>query len=289
MEVMTLKQAAAYLSMSKEVLRRQASQGKIPGRRLGESVRSPWRFTREELDDFMLTSRDKRVEERDIIMVLLGLMEQFREAKGEEEQVDIIKSISNFEHEIALGFFCKNLLDSSSSEVVIYWSIYGLISLLGEDADVYLESFLKHESDWIRLMVADFFATELGDESAAEQLASSYKKTGSFLALSGLMRCRPEEYWSDFSSLLKSETSHERYLAVRKLHLIEHEQISGVLVDLIRDSDARIQNEALELINERYRWDFREELERFISEDHKFGVKQKAVKILSEIYEEEKK
>jgi excisionase family DNA binding protein len=54
-DVLTLDEVAQYLRLPKETIERQASQGKIPGRRIEES----WRFLKKGIDQW-LQSHDSR-------------------------------------------------------------------------------------------------------------------------------------------------------------------------------------------------------------------------------------
>ena len=54
-DVLTLDEVADYLRLPKETVERQATRGKIPGRRIEES----WRFLRKAIDNW-LQSHDSR-------------------------------------------------------------------------------------------------------------------------------------------------------------------------------------------------------------------------------------
>lgn len=55
-DVLTLDEAADYLRLSRDVLERQVTQGRIPGRRIEDT----WRFLKAAIDDW-LRSQDSRL------------------------------------------------------------------------------------------------------------------------------------------------------------------------------------------------------------------------------------
>ena len=65
-DVLTLDEVARYLRLPKKTVERQASQGRIPGRRIEES----WRFLKKAIDHW-LESHDSR----DILLYQAGAME----------------------------------------------------------------------------------------------------------------------------------------------------------------------------------------------------------------------
>jgi excisionase family DNA binding protein len=54
-DVLTLEEAANYLKLSSETIEREAAQGNIPGRQIGDS----WRFLKSAIDEW-LRGRDNR-------------------------------------------------------------------------------------------------------------------------------------------------------------------------------------------------------------------------------------
>lgn len=54
-EVLTLEEVADYLRVPKEAIQRQATRGRIPGRKIDDT----WRFLKAAIDDW-LRSRDSR-------------------------------------------------------------------------------------------------------------------------------------------------------------------------------------------------------------------------------------
>ncbi|MDQ1354090.1 MAG: hypothetical protein QG657_4399 [Acidobacteriota bacterium] len=64
-DVLTLDEVARYLRVPKKIIERQASQGRIPGRRIEES----WRFLKKAIDHW-LESHDSR----DILLYQAGAL-----------------------------------------------------------------------------------------------------------------------------------------------------------------------------------------------------------------------
>ena len=54
-QVLTLEEVASYLRLPKEIVERQATQGKIPGR----CIEATWRFLKDAIDEW-LRSQDSR-------------------------------------------------------------------------------------------------------------------------------------------------------------------------------------------------------------------------------------
>lgn len=75
-DVLTLDEVARYLRLPKKTIERQASQGRIPGRRIEES----WRFLKKAIDHW-LESHDSR----DILLYQAGAM-------ADDENLDELRS-----------------------------------------------------------------------------------------------------------------------------------------------------------------------------------------------------
>lgn len=283
MEIMTLRQAAEYLSISCEVLRRRARRGEVPSRKLGSQPNSPWRFIKEELEEFVDSGWHDKDGREDETEILLDLMSRYKQA-SEEEQVEILRKISVYNNEIATGFLCEKLLNKSSTDSILYWSICGLIKQLGTESRNYLEGFLEHKSEWIRILVADFLVTELSDKRALKILKENYKKTGNYLCLGTLLTLEPEHYWIDLKKLAESKVDRERYLALEALRNVDHPELPDVLKKLLCDKDVHVQRKALELIKIRKAQEFTGELEQLLSGSCSSNIKKQAAAVLVELY-----
>jgi excisionase family DNA binding protein len=64
-DVLTLEEVADYLRLSKDMIERQASQGRIPGRRIEDT----WRFLRAAIDDWL-----RRHDSRTILLQQAGIL-----------------------------------------------------------------------------------------------------------------------------------------------------------------------------------------------------------------------
>jgi len=52
-DILTLAEAAKFLRMSEETVRNHARDGVIPGRKVGQSDRSHWRFSQSRLSEWV--------------------------------------------------------------------------------------------------------------------------------------------------------------------------------------------------------------------------------------------
>ncbi len=64
-DVLTLDEVAKYLRLPKKTIERQASQGKIPGRRIEER----WMFIKKEIDNWLENNNS-----RDILLYQAGVL-----------------------------------------------------------------------------------------------------------------------------------------------------------------------------------------------------------------------
>lgn len=79
--MLTLEEAAGYLRLPKETVKKQAAQGQIPGRLIGRN----WRFLKTALDDWL---RGREVKDG-----RKALMEQFGVFKDDETLPAMLKAI----------------------------------------------------------------------------------------------------------------------------------------------------------------------------------------------------
>jgi len=78
-DVLTLEEAATYLRLSKETLKRLAAQGRIPGRRIERT----WRFLKAALDDWLRGKEDGRT----------ALLQQAGAFADDETLPELVKTI----------------------------------------------------------------------------------------------------------------------------------------------------------------------------------------------------
>ncbi len=284
MEIMTLQGAAKYLNMNAEVLRRQAQKGMIPGRKMNSGKRSPWRFIREELDNFISGVDVKAEAEPESLSVLEKLIKDFRSADTEEKEVMYLTRIGRLADNRAVPFLCEVLMNSENSSNQVFWSIRALVAILGKSAGKYLHSFMEHEDDWIRTEVTIFFALENGDKRAIELLEEYFLKTKSFIVLQVLLQVKTQKYLPELKQLFASDIAHNRLLALRSLKDISFPEEEQELARLIFDQDVHVQAEALNLAIKRKYRSLIPELQKIISGSYGENIKQKAAGALAELY-----
>ncbi|MCF7918714.1 MAG: excisionase family DNA-binding protein [Candidatus Cloacimonetes bacterium] len=285
MEIMTLKKAAEYLGMNAEVLRRKAANGTIPAMRLGSGKMAPWRFYREELDQYINWERVEVKEDQDQQNHVLEELRKFYKTEDEEVQINILRRIAEIKDTFAVPYLCEVLLNSENKSALIFWSIRALTEILKEDAAPYLVHFREHADPWIRIEIARYFALHFKDEGSFSYLEKYYRETHSFVVLQALLEIAPEKYYGELDVLITdSVNSQTRMLALRELRKLKHPNQKELLEPLLHDGEIRIKTLAVEIVGEKRIRELIPDLQEIIESGAPQSLKRQAALALSCIF-----
>jgi excisionase family DNA binding protein len=288
MEIMTLKKAAAYLGLNPEVLRRKAANGTIPASRLGSAPQAPWRFYREELDQYLKWEVPATSPDSDQKSLLADIWEKFYKSDDEDTKIEALHDIAELNDVSTVPWLCEILLNADNDSPIIFWAIRTLTIILGQDADRYLLRFRDYEDPWIRIEVARFFAVQLNDKRACEYLQKYYKDSHSFLVLQTLLEIAPQKFMHELDTMLTNDNDPmSRQLALRELQKIEHPDQNLFLKQLLQDKDTRIRELAIIVTGEKKLQELIPSLQEIINSDDTQSIKKLAAQALSRIFSQE--
>ena len=285
---LTLKQAAMYLSMHPEVLRRKAAANEIPAQKLGRGKRSPWRFQRKKLDEWL--DREKRNDSMEISTdaSIQRMLHILKTTDDIDKQADAINSLGLLGVEEAVEDL-KPFLDSPF-QTLRQLACRAIIQILGSESKPLVYHFLKKHSDpSVKLEVAGFFAIHGSDRESIEWLQKKMDSTKDpdlkrKIAYS-LFPIYPEKFLPFIRKELDSNHSALRYKALTALKTIPYKKWESDLRKMVMDKSPAIRKKSIQYIGLTRNRNFIDMLQAILNSHESDNIKKEAALAIARFFE----
>jgi excisionase family DNA binding protein len=285
-DIMTLKEASGYLSLHPEVLRKKASLGEIPAKKLGKGEKSSWRFVKADLDGWLSVNKNsdrKGIDENKIIEDLIYILKTSDEV-GKIE--DAINSLSIMNIKIAVSEIAKYI--NSPFEDIRWLSSRALIKMdFSNNRELLYSILLSDKSDKVRIEIASKFAKE-GDEYSINYLMETFRKTSDerekYNVARRLIMIKPEAIIPFFRTKLHSFNLAIRYRTLCDLKNISYEGIESDLINMLNERELTIKRKAIEIIGMKKIKDAVPLLQKIIDSENDNEIKKIAAQSIAKIF-----
>jgi len=285
-DVLTLKEAARYLNIHPEVLRKKVVAGEVPGQKIGTGRRSPWRFMMRELENWL--SKDS-INSREAFEP--RAVRRFLDILDHSDDLDRISDAIN-----SLGLLgskeatdrIKTFLDSPFVE--LRWlSVRSLIKILEGESKPLLYSRLKTDtSERVKLAIAGYFALNTGDTASIKYLIRLFKSTGDkrlrLMTAQYLVDIKPKLVTDEIRTEIRSEHAAVRYRGLQALEKLDYPGIEEDLRTLLFDRYDQVRFKTIKIIGIKKRLDLQNDLMEILSSNTSDKFKMEAALALARIY-----
>ncbi|MCK4545100.1 helix-turn-helix domain-containing protein [candidate division WOR-3 bacterium] len=283
---MTLKEASRYLSLHPEVLRKKASLGEIPAKKLGKGEKSSWRFVKADLDRWLSVNKNsnrKGTDENKIIEDLINILKTSDEISKIE---DAINSLGIMNIKSAVSEIAKYI--NSPFEDIRWLSSRALVKMdFGNNRELLYSILLSDKSDKVRIEIASKFAKE-GDEYSINYLMETFRKTSDeqekYNVARRLIMIKPEAIIPFFRTKLHSFNLAIRYRTLCDLRNIGYEGIESDLINMLNERELTIKRKAIEIIGMKKIKDAVPLLQKIIDSENDNEIKKIAAQSIAKIF-----
>ncbi len=285
-DIMTLKEASKYLSLHPEVLRKKASLGEIPAKKLGKGEKSSWRFVKIDLDRWLSVNSDsnsKGIDENKIIEELIYVLKTSDEISKIE---DAINSLGIMNIKSAVPEIAKNI--DSPFESIRWLSSRALIKMdFDNNHELLYNMLLSDESDKVKIEIAAKFAKE-GDKYSINYLLETFRKTSDerekYNIAHKLIIIKPEAIIPFLRTKLHSFNLAIRYRTLCDLKNINYEGIESDLINMLNEKELTIKSKVIEIIGMKKIKDAVPLLQKIIDSEDDNEIKKVAAQSIAKIF-----
>ena len=293
-DVLTLKQAAQYLSLHPEVLRKKAASGEIPSKKLGTGKRAHWRFLKSELDALVgkveavvLQSSTQEPDSDSGNKEIRKLIEILQTSDDHSRQETAIHSTMLLDAKEALPHVIPFV--ESPFENLRWLAVRTVTTLMGDASRALVYHLLdSDESDRVKLQIASHFGHAENDEKSIRYLTTMFETAADKLrriAAYSLVGLRSDLAIPFLRKELRSGIRPLQYKALVMLRSVEYpERIDDWQWILDNESVEKIRLKAIEIAGMKQAKPLAKRLERLLTEDDSEEVRQAAALALARIY-----
>jgi len=283
MEILNVKQAAEYLGLHPEVLRRKAQNGEIPAQKLGSGKRSPWRFVKSELERYLRGL--KRETEKDALekQMLAKFAQDLQAGEDLEKMAQSLHQMGLLGMEEAIPLVEPFL--HSDYDDLRHYAAEAMIRILGVESRPHVWPLLEaDEPYWVQLPILAFFARKTGEEAVIAKLKEMYAQNKDYTAFAALFELEPSAVRTDFDRYIQSKNAGIRYrtlMLLRNVHLADE---AAILRQFLQDPVFHNQRKAVEIIGQKKLRELVPDLQSLISEATSRDLQKKAAEALAKIF-----
>ena len=233
---LSLAKAADYLGFHPEVLRKKASLNEVPARKVGRGKKAPWRFVKDELDEWVSNNRKIEQTVAEFSLHEKQIISKLKHIDDIEKQEEMVDTLGVVGSEYCIEELLKFL--HSPFDNLRWLTIRSIISILREEAKPYLydmqftDPYLK-----VRIWIAGYFAKN-GDKASIKNLKDIYNhSTGKYrrYCVYKLVDVEPDNP-SAIQAIREGLTSEHpviRYNSVRQLKEMSYSELEDDLIMFI--------------------------------------------------------
>ncbi len=285
---LSLAKAADYLGFHPEVLRKKASHNEIPARKVGKGKKAPWRFVKDELDEWISNNRKIEQTISEFSLHEKHILSKLAHVDDLEKQEEMVDTLGVVGSEFCIEELTKFL--ETPFDNLRWLTVRSIISILRDKSREYLydmqftDPYLK-----VRIWIAGYFA-KLGDEISVQNLKDIYNHSNSKYkryCVYKLVDIEPDNPMAikTIRDGLNSDHPVIRYNSVRQLKEMNYPELEDDLIMFIStEKEEKILLKGIEIAGLKKFQKTIPFLQKIIQENENDIVKRKSALAIAEMF-----